>query len=67
MRDIEALKATIPSLTEHNFLKWREEELNYLENLQVEPEYDVHVVAYVESLECLRKEQCDIPGAPYLN
>ena len=57
MHDVEALKATIPNITEDDFLKWRQEELDYLQNLQVEPEYDAQVVAYVESLEALRKAQ----------
>lgn len=54
-QDIEALKATIPSLIEEDFVKWWQEELDYLKNLQVEPKYDTQVVAYVEALEALAK------------
>ena len=55
--DIEALKATIPGLVEEDFVKWQQEELDYLKNLQVEPEYDTQVVAYVEALEALAKAE----------
>ena len=55
--DIEALKATIPGLIEEDFVKWRQEELDYLKKLQVEPEYDTQVIAYVEALEALAKAE----------
>ena len=40
-----------------DFVKWREEELQYLRRLRQEPEYDMQVVAYVEALEAVRKTQ----------
>lgn len=47
----------MPGLADEDFVKWREEELQYLQSLQVEPEYDVQVVAYVEALEAVKKAQ----------
>jgi hypothetical protein len=55
--DIEALKATIPVLIEEDFVKWWQEELDYLKKLQVEPEYDTQVIAYIEALEALAKAE----------
>ena len=55
--DINTLKAMMPGLANEDFVKWREEELQYLKSLQVEPEYDVRVVAYVEALEAVKKAQ----------
>ena len=54
--DVNALKAIMPGLADEDFVKWREE-LQYLQSLQVEPEYDVWVVAYVEALEAVKKAQ----------
>ena len=48
--DINALKAIMPGLADEDFVKWREEELQYLQRLWVEPEYDVQTVAYIEVL-----------------
>jgi hypothetical protein len=47
----------IPGLADEDFLKWREEELQYLRSLRLEPGYDVKVVAYVEALEAVKKAQ----------
>jgi hypothetical protein len=55
--DINALKAIMPGLSDEDFVKWREEELQYLRSLRQEPEYDVQVVAYVEALEAVKKAQ----------
>jgi hypothetical protein len=55
---IEALKAIVPGLADEDFIKWREEELEYLKNMQEELEYDTLMVAYVEALQALKKAQC---------
>ena len=55
--DINTLKAIMPGLADEDFIKWREEESQYLRNLRVEPEYDVQVVSYVEALEAVKKAQ----------
>ena len=55
--DINALKAMMPGLADEDFVKWREEELEYLQSLRQEPEYDTKVVAYVEVLEAVKKSQ----------
>lgn len=47
----------MPGLSDEDFVKWREEELQYLKSLRQEPEYDMQVVAYVEALEAVRKAQ----------
>ena len=47
----------MPGLSDEDFVKWREEELQYLKSLKQEPEYDMQVVAYVEALEAVRKAQ----------
>ena len=55
--DINALKAMMPGLADEDFVKWREEELEYLQSLRQEPEYDTKVVVYVEALEAVKKSQ----------
>ena len=55
--DINALKAISPGLANEDFIKWREEETQYLRSLRLEPEYDAQVVAYVEALEAVKKAQ----------
>ena len=55
--DIDALKAIMPGLADEDFVKWREEESQYLQSLQVGPEYDSQVVAYVEALEAVKQAQ----------
>ena len=55
--DINALKEVMPGLSDEDFVKWREEELQYLRSLKQEPEYDTQVVAYVEALEAVKKAQ----------
>jgi hypothetical protein len=47
----------LPGLADEDFVKWREEELQYLQSLRHEPEYDAKVVAYVEALEAVKKTQ----------
>ena len=48
--EINALKATMPGLSDEDFVKWREEKLQYLRSLKQEPQYDMQDVAYVEAL-----------------
>lgn len=48
---------TMPDLVEDDFVKWQQEELDYLKSLRKELDYDVLVVAYVEALEALKKAQ----------
>ena len=55
--EIEALKMTMPDLVKDDFVKWWQEELDYLKSLRKELDYDVLVVAYVEALEALKKSQ----------
>ena len=45
----------MPGLADEDFVKWKEEESQYLRSLRQEPEYDVQVVAYVEALEAVKK------------
>ena len=44
----------MPGLADEDFVKWREE-LQYLQSLRQEPEYDTKVVVYVEALEAVKK------------
>ena len=55
--DINSLKAIMPGLADEDFVKWREEESQYLRSLRQEPEYDMQVVAYVEALEAVKKAE----------
>jgi hypothetical protein len=47
----------MPGLADEDFVKWKEEESQYLRSLRLEPEYDMQVVAYVEALEAVKKAQ----------
>ena len=47
----------MPGLANEDFVKWREEKLEYLQSLRQELEYDTKVVAYVEVLEAVKKSQ----------
>lgn len=57
MPDIITLKAIMPGLSDEDFVKWREEELQYLRSLRWEPEYDMQIVAYVEALKAVKKAE----------
>ena len=64
--DIIALKAVMPGLADEDFVKWKEEESQYLRSLRQEPEYNMQVVAYVEALEAVKKAKQVFSSAIFL-
>jgi hypothetical protein len=53
---VERFKAVF-HVEDSDFESWRQEELNYLENLSKEPKRDAEVVSYVEALVALDNAQ----------
>jgi hypothetical protein len=50
--EIERFKQTF-GYQDDDFLRWRDEEIEYLSNLSREPEHDILATAYVEALQTL--------------
>lgn len=53
---VEELKQQL-DLSDADFERWNIEELQYLEALAAEPEYDPEKIAYVEALQSLAKAE----------